>query len=131
MEIENMRVQFIDLDFKDQHSPDGKYLGKTAEVEFGKYWMSIVPTEKSLPFSKKAFYSVAILDQMNNFVELPGIHYGGSELNRLTQDEVEGIMVKLACIQVVKETTRKLTRAEMADKVMDRLFGDGPPDDVQ
>ncbi len=102
-----MRVKFKELEFTEQYDHDGEYIGRSAEQNFGpEYWLSVV-----LP-AGRAFYEVAILDNNNRYVQLPGIHDSKVDqdiIRNLTPNDVEGIMLKLACLHIAGVTASGLS----------------------
>ncbi len=102
-----MRVKFKELEFTEQYDHDGEYIGRSAEQSFGpEYWLSVV-----LP-AGRAFYEVAILDNNNKYVQLPGIHDSKVDqdiIHNLTPNGVEGIMLKLACLHIAGVTAQSLS----------------------
>ena len=102
-----MRVKFEELTFTEQYDHDGKYTGRSADQNFGpEYWLSVV-----LP-AGRAFYEVAILDNNNRYIQLPGIHDSKVDqdiIRNLTPNDVEGIMLKLACLHIAGVTARSLS----------------------
>ena len=92
-------LRFEDLKFFD--SPEGV---KRARAEFGKYSLSVILEPG------KNLYEAAILDENLDFIQLPGIHrtpehdedFVDDVLPYKDEQEITGIMLKLACISEQK-----------------------------